>query len=494
MGHISKRNWQGWIAALLLAGYAVFVGMNHAPVAAGADSGGYLGSARLLTEGHFTTPMRTVPEFPTKDRWANTPLGYERIGSEDRLKPTYPIGLPLHYALAGALGGWHWGILFMGVGATVAGVVGCYVLLRHFHVDRWLSGVGAALLAISPIYLFVAFVPMSDVYATVWCLVAFLLALKSRGSAACAVAAGAAFAMAVLVRPANAIFFPVLVLLIWNWRALLLALLGGLPGAVLNGLYNRALYGSPFVSGYGASIFDNFHSSYVQGSLQNYLSTLKLAFPIILCLPIGLAFARWRRDSRELAACVMWIVIFFGFYAFYLFTQQTWWFLRFVLPAFPAVILITMVGVHALIERAPGSSRKWISAVVGVALVAVSFWGARRIALEHHLMLMKPYQQPYVAVTDWAKKNLPANAVIGSMQTSSAFYFYTDFPILRWDVIEPAAHAEFIEAIRRTGRPYYVVLFPFEKPDAFDGGKLPGHWDKIAEVKEVGIWKFDPSK
>ena len=52
-------------AALGLAviGYAVFLALNTAPIAGGADSSGYLNSARLLAEGRWTASPRPIGAF-----------------------------------------------------------------------------------------------------------------------------------------------------------------------------------------------------------------------------------------------------------------------------------------------------------------------------------------------------------------------------------------------------------------------------------------------
>ena len=92
---------------LLLAGcvilYAGFLAWYHAPYAGSSDASGYLNNARLLLDGKLSTPVR-VPEGLTADilpREHLLPLGFRLDAAQQNLLPTYPIGLPLHFAAAG---------------------------------------------------------------------------------------------------------------------------------------------------------------------------------------------------------------------------------------------------------------------------------------------------------------------------------------------------------------------------------------------------------
>ena len=486
------RILRGWPAAglILLLGYAAFIGMNFAPVAAGADSGGYLNSARLLAAGRLTSQLRTVPEFKPATFWPYLPLGYIGEDGSNVIKPTYPIGLPLHYALAGLLAGWHWGPLLVGVAAAVAAVVLCYLCLREFEVPAGLAALGAATLAISPMFVYVSFLPMSDTIATAWCTAAVFAALRARRDARWSVACGAALAVAVLVRPGDVLLLPALLLILRGWRALAGAFVGGLPGAVVLGAYHRAMYGSALRSGYGP-IFEAFGRQWFAPSMRNYGATLPFVLPLCLLVPFALAILPWRRIGRELAACIVWFAAFALFYAFYDITPLVWWYLRFILPAFPALIILAVTGLAALLDRVAPSRRRLAGLAVASLVLLASLDTARHWFGERHIMLLKAYQQPYQVVPAWARAHLPANALIACMQESSAFYFYTDFPILRWDQIPPADFTRLDAALRASGRPFYAVLFPFESDDALHR-RMPASWSKVAEVEGIGIWKYAP--
>ena len=156
------------LPAAFLLGYAVFLAAYFAPVPAGSDSSGYFNSARLLAEGRMSTPLRTLPGFEPSTPWVYTPHGFTPEGRQPGLTPTYPSGLPLQYVLAVKAAGWKWGPTLVAVLASVMGVVLTFFILRELEVRESLAFAGAALLAVSPLFLQASFTPMSDVPATAW--------------------------------------------------------------------------------------------------------------------------------------------------------------------------------------------------------------------------------------------------------------------------------------------------------------------------------------
>src|SRR2546429_4886039 len=81
-----------WWGGIALAGYAVFLAWNFSPVAAGADSSGYLNSARLLASGQIAMEMRTPPEFGPQEnlfRAQFQPHGFTPFEGRRKLSPTY---------------------------------------------------------------------------------------------------------------------------------------------------------------------------------------------------------------------------------------------------------------------------------------------------------------------------------------------------------------------------------------------------------------------
>jgi hypothetical protein len=75
------------------------------------------------------------------------------------------------------------------------------------------------------------------------------------------------------------------------------------------------------------------------------------------------------------------------------------------------------------------------------------------------------------------------------MQTSGALLHYTDFPIIRYDLVDKKS----LEEIEKIQRPIYAMLFPFELEDALEK-RFPGKWEKVTEVSPTTIWRLDNEK
>ncbi|MFM9091810.1 MAG: glycosyltransferase family 39 protein [Verrucomicrobiota bacterium] len=231
-----------------------------------------------------------------------TPVGFfPRGGPPGDLVPTYPSGLPLQFAAASRLLGWTAGPLLVLVAAALGAVALTYLLGRELGLTPALAATGAALLAVNPVFVFTSLQPLSDTVATTWVLAAAWAAVRARVHRGWALAAGAAFALAVLVRPTNLLLGPAVALLIGrDWRRLLLLAAGGLPGAAWLAGYQHALYGHALASGYG-DIFAAFGWQYGAPTARHFGAWLaRLLPPVLLGLVVqaGFFLLRWRPEDR----------------------------------------------------------------------------------------------------------------------------------------------------------------------------------------------------
>ncbi|MGH8020979.1 MAG: hypothetical protein ACREIA_22385, partial [Opitutaceae bacterium] len=94
-----RRAW-AWMTIVGLAAYGVFIGWYFSPVPGGADSGGYFFSAGLINEWRLASELRTVAELGDQTISDYLPLGTVGVDGATVLKPSYPVGLPIHYAVA----------------------------------------------------------------------------------------------------------------------------------------------------------------------------------------------------------------------------------------------------------------------------------------------------------------------------------------------------------------------------------------------------------
>ena len=483
-----------WLLALATVGLAALAWFLHGQttvVAAGSDSSGYLNAARLLARGELSTPQRLPPELgPDVPPFHFMPLGYGRGGHAGVIVPTYPLGLPLHFAAGGLALGWRLGPLWVIVGGAVAGILLCYVCGREFGISPPLAFAGAATLALTPLFLFSSIQPLSDTLAMTWCVGAVWLALRARrGAAAWAVACGAALAGCVLVRPSNVLLLPCLVILLGDWRRLLAAGLGGLPGALALAWCNQRLYGNPFTTGYG-NVLASLDSQWVLPTLLHIgLWTARLLPAGLLLLPLA-ALPLWRQRGRLLLALAAWGAAFVAFYSFYDVTHETWWCLRFILPALPALVFAALLGLDTLCARAKDAAPRWRLLAAGGLVVwsaaVYQAWVPRLGLLE-----IGRNESAYHEAGLWARRNLPPNAVVATLPASGALYYYTGFTVMRWDLMSPADFKRYAAILRAANRPVYAMLFNGEARALEE--HMPDKWERIETVAGISFWRLAPA-
>ncbi len=484
--HLSPRfsRLQVLLVVGFVIGYAWFLRLHTAPYAGGSDSSGYLNAAHLLLEGRLSSVKPALPGHTPSDFaiGAHQPLGFLTRAGTDEMAPSYPVGLPLHLAVFSWIAGLDWATIPLNMCAALASGGLFYLLARRLDLPASLALGGAAALLLCPMFLFAALQPMSDLLALMWSLAALYAALRAREGWRWGVLCGLAVAWAVLVRPTNLlVVVPVAVALGLNWRAYLWVGLGGLPGAILLGAYDRMIYGSVLATGYG-DVWSAFSREYAAHNIVFFAWWIPgLLTPVVLLALLAPFRAGVRR--REIAALATWAVMLIGFYAFYYHSGETWWYLRFILPAFPALLLIALAVLHSF--PAGDSTRKIGGSCL---LAAVLIW---EVVLTNRFALLeiKSGEATYYDASIWSRTHLPANAAVICMQVSGALYYYTDFLLLRWDQIDPSKVPPLIAALREGHRPVYAILYEFEEADA--RARLGGQWKKITKIRNATMWQVE---
>jgi hypothetical protein len=488
-----------WFRSVLLAGfvgYAILLATHVGAYAGGSDSSSYLNSARLLDSGYATTPIRRSLNIPDEAGPEDSyiPLGFRPAGSH-AMVPITPIGLPLMVVGLARGIGWDAAPGWIIVGHALMGVLLTFWLARECALSPGLAALAALLLASSPLYLFSSLQFMSDVPALVWTTMAVVLAWHNRRkSEYLAALAGVALSMAVLIRPANVLALaPLAVCLGTSYRRWLWLIVGGVPGMLLLFWYNQSAYGHPLMTGYG-DLSTEFSVSYLLPTLRHYgvwlpvfltpLCVLALAVPMIV-----------RRNPRLVTMLLAWIATFAGFYAFYSHTHDAWPFLRFILPAFPPLIVVTVWVARVTLEKAgpllPGGIRRhaWAALAVTAVLVVIHNheWSRKNSVLQTGNVDRMSYD-----TAEWTRTHLPSGAAIVAMQLSGSLFYYTHFPVFRYDDFSPEGLRHLESAAAAHGVPLYAALHPFERERlaATLTDHSAGTWRVIAEVGTSTIWRF----
>lgn len=484
------RGWV-WIGLLALLGFAAFLRHHGTVVVGGADSSGYFNSARLFAEGSLLTPLRAPEALQAAAReqpMQFLPLGFMPAADRTLLTPTYPTGLPLLLATASRLAGWETGARIVLLGAAVGAVWLCYVAGRLLGLGRPLAAAGAVMLGACPVFLFTSVQPLSDTLATTAVLAALVALLKANpGSGAWAAAGGAACALAVLVRPTNLLLVPAFLILLGRpGRLWLHFILGGLPGALWQAVYNHHLYGSALRSGYG-NIFDAFSLAHGWPTAVHFARWLALLLPaVVLFLPFVGVLTRGpaRRHAAALGTAFAAVA---GCYLFYEVSHEVWWCLRFILPVIPALILGALLGTDALarfVEQRWPRVRGIAAVSLGVWAVGLSAYWSPRLSVH----LMRHYEQAYSDGITMAKPLLPGDAPVLCLAFSGALYFHTGCPVLRWDQLDAATFHRYARLTEALGRPVRALLFEAEESEAFQ--RCPGGWTRVARSGNVSLWQL----
>jgi hypothetical protein len=482
-------------AVLAVVLYAVLIGVSVYAVASGSDESGYFNHARLLASGSLHTRARELPGLTLAQApsYLYVPLGMKPAPDGNGLVPTYPVGFPLMILAARPFAGWEHAADAVLLAHTLAGLLLTWWLGRALGLSRPWAFLGVCILAASPLYLFLSIRALSDVPAMVWTAAAVLAAWHARERGRWAFLAGAAFSMAVLVRPTDVLALAPLAVALdpvtGGARLVLrrcgLFLAGGLPGAVFFCLHSRAAYGRFLTTGYG-NVGSDFRAGWIGISLLHYLHWIPILFtPVVFFV---LALPRIARTAPRAAGTIgTWLLVYGAFYSAYSFTHVTWWFLRFILPAAPAAVVGGLLGLRRTLAGRFRTVPRHLAFGAALAAVVINgcFWTTRLYAFHS-----RRGDQAYPRAAAWIRAHVPANAAVLSMQTSGSLFFYSDFTLLRWDQIHAGNRATVMAAVAAGHRPLYAVLFPFEIQPALQGS-VPGHWTQIHSVGQVSVWRRD---
>jgi hypothetical protein len=482
----AETSWD-WIArrsrpiAALAAIATVALAFRFGVFVAGAsDQYGYVSQAQLWTTGRLVVADRLTALSPLLGP-AVAPLGYRLARTPGAIVPTYPPGLPLCMAAAQMTVGPS--AVFWVVPLLAGVVVWLTYVLGERTVDRPAALLACLLCASSPIFLFLAFEPMTDVPATAWWLLAWVLAVVP--GTATAAGAGLASAAAILTRPNLVVLALVVALVVGRSRPRLRRLLLFAAPVALADLFIAALYwtlyGSPLESGFGPPAY-LFHAERIPQNLPRYFGWLieLHGAGILLAFAAPLVI----RQSRSPGMLIFFAVLLSCYLPY--FVYDNWTFLRFLMPAIPLLfILASGVAVRA-IGWLPPSIR-------GLSLIAVCLSGCLWYGLKtDRLGVFGPVraEDRYQIVGEYVARTLPPNAAVITMIQSGSVRWYGKRPTVRWDLIDDDRFDASIDILRARGYEPYVLLEDDETQEfrrRFEQTSLFGRIDWPPMIEYTGL-------
>jgi hypothetical protein len=496
--------------AIGIAAAVVATGLTlGALVTGGSDAYGYVSQAEAWAAGRVRFDEPLIREFAGRvDRDVFVPLGYRGAGDAGAMVPMYPPGLPMVMGVFQRVAGREAVFYVVPLLAGVA-IVATYAMGVRLG-GKAVGLAAAALLATSPSFLFqTTAAPMSDVPVTAWWAIALALGLSRH--AGVALLSGLAASLAILTRP-NLAPLALIPLLTMTWERFrygagpshvrwMTAYVGGvLPGCLVVAMLNFTWYGSPLMSGYGAlssiyewrNVLPNLarYPAWVVGS-QTPLVLLACAAPFLVTrLPPA---ARLGAHAPVVAAgwlCFMLMVL-----SLYLLYEafNAWWFVRFMLPAFPPLLVLTAVSIVALSSWLPTRFR----VLVPLALVAAMAWYGLDYARDHDAFRART-ERKYAKAADYIARRLPQKAAVLSMLHSGSVRYYAGRATVRFDLIPPAKLDATLAILGSSGYRPFILLEPSEAPEfqkRFTGFSTLARldWPPIAFLREPNIKIYDPA-
>jgi Dolichyl-phosphate-mannose-protein mannosyltransferase len=502
------RRLRPWVLPVLVA-CTITAGVHWGSAAAGGDdSYGYVSQAHDWLAGRLTLDQTQLAEqlsWPDVD-WTLTPLGARPGVAPHTIVPKYPPGLPLLMAAGDALAGSRGLYLIVPLlgGLTIA----LTVLLGRLLFDEGVGLAAAVLLAFSPAFLQQLMSPMSDVPATAAWTLALVFVLLQRP-----LATGLAAGLAIVIRPNLA---PLVLPIAWlacvapdgdgtTWRRagrrLTRLAVGVLPAVAGIALFNQHLYGAPWRSGYG-DLSDLYAWSNVVPNLQSYgqwLMETQTPFVAAAVLPFC---ARLFRSQGPLdhasvrAGLGLFLLLLFGSYLVFI-QFDAWWYLRYLLPGLPLLIVLATGGCWALLRRIRRLPR-----FVPVTLMALLVCGLAdyqlQVARDRSVFSVQAQERHYVEVGRDLARRTPANAIFLSMQESGSLRLYAHRWTLRYDWLLPGQLDEAVRLLRARGLHPYFLLEGWEREqfqERFADDSVFGRldWPPAREWSNPTVLLYDPA-
>lgn len=430
--------------------------------AAGSDSYGYVSQAGLWLRGNLHIEQPWVQQFAWLNReWAFAPLGYRPISADGTLVPTYAPGLPI--LMAGFLAVFGPNGPFL-----VVPVLGTLALWLTYRLGREVSGsavVGtcaALLLLASPPFLAHLMLPMTDVpVAAGWTLVCLLALKKPRPPV---VLTGVVAGLTLLIRP-NLLLLAIVPVVAWRGRVADAMRYGaGLaPALIALAVLNSLLYGSPFTSGYGG-LGEMYTASVAPENVRNYglwLTQTQTPFIALAIVPLVMRGALREDFSGAgsaracLAALLALTLLSYLFYGPF----GNWFYLRFLLPAYPALFVLMASALRFLCVKLPLPARAPAVVCVLAALIPFSL----RFGSHARIFNQAAYEQRHVRAARDVVRVTPAKSIILAVQHSGSVRYYADRITLRYDWLAEDNLDAAIRDLTSQGYRPFIVLDDWEE-------------------------------
>jgi hypothetical protein len=261
------------------------------------------------------------------------------------------------------------------------------------------------------------------------------------------------------------------------------------------------MYGSPLASGYGPSAFRDFFSiSNIPQNVADYAGRIligerpALAIATVAC--VALVAVRRQRAAVPPATTAVMLAAFFAAIVVLCYLPYgvfpDWWYLRFLLPAFPALFALIGIAADLALARVTLPARGILLLVALTTACSFNIVEARR----QQAFILRTGEARYDLAGRYLESTLPRNAVIVTSQESASAHVYTHLPIVRWDLLPIDLDAA-VAQLTALGRRPLLLIEDWERRDLvarFPASALARlDWTPMADFGDpVRVGLFDP--
>ena len=397
----------------------------------GCDSASYL--LESLRIRGVAPGLWIDPTIPIK-----SPLAPLCMVEKDGLVSSFFLpGFPVLLAMAGSLGLEFFLTPFLGAASGLA----LFCVARPRLGPQIALGAMIAWMA-SPLVFWGSTQVLSDFPAAAFAI--FCMLALQRGYP---VLAGALLGFSLGIRPSQALIAPALMLMAPKPRTQIRVMAGGALAVVAWAIFLRLSRGS-------LSLPYSMHFSDLDGRLWRQQlafllwGTLTLHLPVVILALVGLA-----TRPRVVLPLVIWFCGFVVLHTLWRWPYDVWVWMRFMLPALPALFLAAAEGA-AVIGTWLDPRRRALATIVGAILIA-GYAGWTLFVSPARNLRVTSFDEHYARDAARVSQLVPAGSLVGAVTESGSLRLYSRFQSFFWCHSETYA---LLRWARSKGRPIYFVL------------------------------------
>jgi hypothetical protein len=166
-----------------------------------------------------------------------------------------------------------------------------------------------------------------------------------------------------------------------------------------------------------------------------------------------------RRNARLLALITL---VVWALYCVYI-PFEAWWFLRFLLPCWPAIC----IGTAAVTVRLLDGERRWRRNAAVVALIGLGVYGVL-VAVRRDVFPAGEGERRYATIAKLVERATEPSSTILTVYHAGPIRYYAGRLTLRFDLLDEMWLDRAIDWLHAQGRRPYILLEDWELP-AFEG-------------------------